>query len=378
VHAVVTKSVWQIWEFPVADFLILARPDVPGLFILNQSARLIWELLRVVSSTEEAARELSLACNIPVDLASRYLEQTMAEWRSGLLSPRSATPPPAGTPPCPSISHNAFSCDCHIANQRIRVVLHDPELLEEIAPRLEGLMTSSSDEIDCVFNVIRNENSFYIFRDSVLVAREADICSIRAVLLQELVRTARGDRDWLAVFHAGACGTTSRCVLFPANTHSGKTTLAAALMHRGLTFYCDDSAAIERNTLSVPVMPFALTIREGSWPVLSPRFPQLNSAPIVSRFGQRVRFLHPECADHTLSGQTAAIVFSSYQAGAKTGLLPFSTLETLLGLQESGFWVPHDRSSIQSFLDWIHSVPAYSLTYSDVDEAATVVTDLLK
>jgi hypothetical protein len=33
----------------------------------------------------------------------------------------------------------------------------------------------------------------------------------------------------------------------------------------GLAFYSDDSVIPERDTLSVPSMPFALMIRQGSW-----------------------------------------------------------------------------------------------------------------
>ena len=105
------------------------------------------------------------------------------------------------------------------------------------------------------------------------------------MLLQEIVRNCRGSES-LAVFHAGACGSDSRSVVFPAGTQSEKSTLAALLMKMGLTFYSDDSVLLERDTLSVPCMPFALMVREGSWDALGRRFPELQEAPIVSRFGQ--------------------------------------------------------------------------------------------
>ena len=177
----------------------------------------------------------------------------------------------------------------------------------------------------------------------------------RAVLLQEIVRSCRG-RDCLAVFHAGACGSNSRCVVFPAGTQSGKTTLAAVLMKMGLTFYSDDSVLLERDTLSVPVMPFALTVREGSWDVLNPRFPELQDLPILPRYGQRVRFLPPvRMKGDGQCGQVAAIVFVRFNPESATEIGPVDTLQTLLRLQESGFWVAHDQQSIRAFLAWIQS-----------------------
>ena len=189
-----------------------------------------------------------------------------------------------------------------------------------------------------------------------------------------IVRSCRG-RDWLAIFHAGACGSNSRCVVFPASTQSGKTTLAAVLMKTGLTFYGDDSVLLERDGLSVPAVPFALMIREGSWDVLCPRFPELRDAPILSRFGQSIRFLQPTAMKQDgPCGQVAAMVFVQFKPDGANEIGSLDTLQTLLRLQESGFWVAHDEQSIRGFLDWLHSTPCFSMSYSDVDQAASIIS----
>ena len=55
-----------------------------------------------------------------------------------------------------------------------------------------------------------------------------------------------------------------------------------------------------------------------------------------------------------------------------------TTLEALVELQESGFWVRHDRDSIQDFLNWLDLLPKYKLLYSDVHQAADAVFEQLR
>jgi hypothetical protein len=149
-------------------------------------------------------------------------------------------------------------------------------------------------------------------------------------------------------------------------------------MKAGLTLYSDDSVLLERDTLSVPAMPFALMVREGSWGALTPRFPELQDAPIVSRYGQRVRFLSPmgkKPDGH--SGQVGAIVFAQFKPGATNEIKAIDPMQTLLRLQESGFWVAHDEQSIRDFLAWIQSTPSFAMSYSDVDQAGSIIRSLI-
>jgi hypothetical protein len=135
---------------------------------------------------------------------------------------------------------------------------------------------------------------------------------------------------------------------------------------------------LERDTLSVPAMPFALMVREGSWDVLSPRFPELQDAPVVTRYGQRVRFLPPAgTKQHSHCEQVGAIVFARFEAQAANEINPLDPLQALLRLQESGFWVAHDEQSIRDFLAWIQYTPSFTLSYSDVDEAASIIGRLI-
>ncbi len=368
----------DIWEFPVDDFLVLARPQASGLYILSPSARLLWEIFKADVPFRELVREFASICGISAKRAEQDVTRTLDEWRSGLLSPARTSQSSgavSGVVPT-SCGAEVFVYDCLIQGKHVRIILQTAELAEEIAPRLESLRHSPSAP-DFTFRVIGESDGFCIFCDQRLVGKEESVTAARNLLLQEIVRSCRG-RDCVAIFHAGACGSNSRCVIFPAGTQSGKTTLAAVLMKMGLTFYSDDSVLLERDTLSVPTMPFALMVREGSWDVLSPRFPELQNAPVVSRYGQRVRFLHPVGTKQDgHCEEVGVIVFVRYDRDAANEISSLDPLQALLRLQESGFWVAHDEQSIGAFLAWLQSTPSFTLNYSNVDEAASIIRRLV-
>jgi hypothetical protein len=368
----------DLWEFPVDDFLVLARPDVSGLYLLSPSARLIWDLFRTGLQFAEVVREFASAYDIAGELAQQDVSRTLDEWRSGLLAHRCLSSTWSTAPAEASSSSGAafFRQDYLIQGKNVRVILETSELVDEIAPRFESLPHAPSAP-DFTFRVVQEPDGFRILCDGYCVGSEAGVTAARGVLLQEIVRSCRA-RDCLAVFHAGACGSSTKCVLFPAGTQSGKTTLAAVLMNMGLTFCGDDSVLLERDTLSVPIMPFSLMIREGSWDILYPRFPELRDAPIVSRYGQAVRFLSPAgMKQDGYSEEVGALVFVRYNAGAANEISTLDPLQTLLRLQESGFWVAHDKASIGAFLSWIKSTASFTLSYSDVDQAASIIRRLI-
>ncbi len=365
------------WEFPIDDFLVLARQDLPALYILNPSARLIWDISRTGAPFSELVREFAGTYDIPTELAARDVRRTLEHWTSSLLARRLNSPRRAVAPEVPACPQaNFFTGDYLVQGQSVRIILDTSELADEIVPRLDCLPRTPPAPA-FIFRVAEDSDGYGIFCGECLVAHEEGVGAARSVLFQEIVRSCRG-QECLAVFHAGACGSNSRCVVFPAVTQSGKTTLAAVLMKMGLTFYSDDSVLLERDTLTVPVMPFALMVREGSWGVLAPRFPELEDVPIVSRYNQRIRFLPPagirQSGD---SGQVGAIVFVRFTAGAACNLNTLDPLQTLLRLQESGFWVAHDPISIRAFLAWIQSTASFTLNYSDVDDAASIIRELV-
>jgi hypothetical protein len=365
----------EFWQFPLEEALVLARPEIQGLFLLNPTSKKIWFAYQRGVPVHSLAQQFAVEFDIPVSQAAHDIHSTLDIWSKGLLLGKG---PVVESPVFSSFANHKPSFIGHyrLNGKQFQLEIADEAFVEEIVPRLAHLVSVNWPPT-ATFQVARIGGQLKLFNDGNFFAEESEPSAARAVLLQELARVAEPGSDWLTILHAGACGTETGCVIIPAETNVGKTTLTAALMHSRLYFLSDDSAAIDRNTMRVAPMPFALMVREGSWSVLNSRFPELASAPIFERNGWRVRFLAPP--ENALGSGVPAkcLLFIEYRRGAVTSLEPLTAFESLLRLQKSGFWVPHDRDSIAVFLSWIQSIPAYQAVYSDLDEATALVHRLL-
>jgi hypothetical protein len=158
--------------------------------------------------------------------------------------------------------------------------------------------------------------------------------------------------------------------------------LCAALMAEGLYCYSDDSAVLDRE-FRVAGMPFPVMLRKSSWPVLESRLACMERVSTHCRAGVEAGFLPSNLPGSTSpSVPVRALVFVEYQsatdhADAETTLKALTAFESLVGLQRSGFWVEHDRESIDRLVGWIARLPRHRLTYSSIDEAVSAIRGLL-
>lgn len=373
----------DVWEFevecvsnPSESGLVVSRPDYPGLFFLNNTARFIWLSFQEGGPFSVLVERFASQFGIPTRRAEVDLAATLQIWAENLLAPPSNPSKLLTVPLSDSCSGCANIRNYHLGERQYRVEIEDLEFAEEVLPRLAHLTTQDVLP-EITFRVFRDNGRIWIFCGETCVGAEPEVSVARTILLEEMARRSRPGTEWLAILHAAACGTSSECVIMPAATNSGKSTLAAALMQAGLQLFSDDSAAIDRQTGQVVRMPFALMLREGSWPVLEPYFPDLAAAPILERSGYNVRFVAPRIDHSAWSAAPKCLLFVQFQPGAAVELHPLSEFERLLRLQKSGFWVPHTKANISAFLAWVQSIPAYEMTYSSLSDATWIVKGLL-
>jgi len=354
------------------------RPGVEGLFLLNSTARLLWEERSRGASSEDAVRTFMDVFGLSATVARRDIEAMLAHWSSGMLaSGGTCNPGDRGV----SVDHrqDAVSFECILNGRGFRVILDPGDLVEEIAPRLARVCVPvlPAGAPVTTFRLANGSDRVLVFRDGVLIAQEEKTAGARAILLQEMTRLCETGRGLQAILHAGACGTGAACVLLAGASHAGKSTLCAALMAHGLYCYSDDSAVIDR-AFRVAGMPFPLMLRQASWPVLESRLASLERVGIHRRAGVEVCFLPSNLpGSSSPTAPVKALVFVEYQPEATTTLRPLTAFDTLLALQRSGFWVEHDRESVARFLGWLTLLPSHRLTYASIDEAVGAVQGLL-
>src|SRR5580698_896664 len=372
------SDISQLWQFPLGDELVVARDDIEGLFLLNSSARFIWEQFHGGRARAETVQHFAARYGVPKRVADQDIEATFAEWSQGLLSRARAGPSSV----LRGLIHNgaAVEIDCILNGRGFRILLDPGELVEEIAPRLAPLAVPDlpPDTPFLTFSLVNGEDRVFVFRDGVSIAEEEKTAGARAVLLQEMTVHCDPGRTTNAILHAGACGTASGCVILAGATYAGKSTLCAALMAGGFYCYSDDSVVLDPQ-FKVFGMPFPLTLRKSSWPVLDSHFPFFTDrAPIHWRLGCSVRFLPSNLPANSSPAVTpGALLFVDYRPDASTTLQRLKPFEALMALRQCGFWVAHDRASIARFLAWIERLEVFKLTYSLIDDASRVVSGLL-
>ena len=119
----------------------------------------------------------------------------------------------------------------------------------------------------------------------------------------------------LLFVHAGVVGWRGRAILLPGRTHAGKSTLVAALVRAGATYYSDEYALVTADGRVLPY-PRDLSLRRARGPVrVDPRrLGRVGRAPlpvglvVLCRYGNRTALepLSPGRAVLALLKQTVA------------------------------------------------------------------------
>jgi hypothetical protein len=137
---------------------------------------------------------------------------------------------------------------------RFGVRVNDPAVLERIPERLPlGWKPDSSPSVDFLYSLLVGETSSrkgvrhynLLYAGSGRLARTLDLEQLLASFEEHLeLTTALLARDCLFV-HAGVVGWQGQAIVIPGRGFSGKTTLVAALVQAGATYYSDEYAIFD-------------------------------------------------------------------------------------------------------------------------------------
>jgi hypothetical protein len=154
----------------------------------------------------------------------------------------------------------------HIAFEAYGVKLEARGTSEEIIERLRPLLPPlwkeipSSDEVRR-FGLIEDENGTHSVYNQTTQVNTGSPLELALVMLENQMRswiamTAPG----LTFVHAGVVAHEERAIVLPGDSFAGKTTLVAALVRRGATYFSDEFAVINQHGLVHPY-PKLLSIR---------------------------------------------------------------------------------------------------------------------
>lgn len=150
--------------------------------------------------------------------------------------------------------------------------MNDSALLDRVSPHLPpGWKPTASRVLDEVFSVkvggasSQNDSrpSHRLYRGTEEVAETSDAGQLLEQL-ESWLRLTVAVRARRRVFvHAGVVGWRGRALVVPGRSCSGKTTLVAALVRAGATYYSDEYAVLDPRGRVYP-FPKPLSIRQGA------------------------------------------------------------------------------------------------------------------
>jgi len=198
-------------------------------------------------------------------------------------------------------------------------------------------------------------------------------------LQEKMMTSVYQSQPYLIALHAASVERNGNVIIFPAVAESGKTTLTATLIKHGFKLFSDESTSLDHDGYVHP-LPFCMNIKEGSWPVLEEKYPQLNTGDIHSRFDdQNIRFLPPENL-HQGRQKASHIIFPKYIPGAETSIETIGAREALEKITEASYQVQDhmDEKKFELIIKNLITLPKYTLVYSNLDEAIACIDKVLE
>jgi len=191
----------------------------------------------------------------------------------------------------------------------------------------------------------------------------------------------KAEPDWMAVFHASAISLGTRCILFPGDSGSGKSTIAAILISCGFDLLADDFVPVDADTREVCYFPGAVSVKKNALDQLMPLYPQLDSAAEFYYAGmdKTVRYLAPPdpSENSALSYPCKALVFVKYQQDSGMILKRMPRDNAFQHLVPDS-WISPLPDNATRFLDWFLEMPCYQLTYSDNAKMVIAIEELFQ
>ncbi|MBR0718462.1 serine/threonine protein kinase [Bradyrhizobium liaoningense] len=201
---------------------------------------------------------------------------------------------------------------------------------------------------------------------------EALAPTIKAHLTERLIRSNR----WVFALHAATLANCGMGLLLCGQPGAGKSTLTLQLVDAGFQYSGDDVALIGADG-TVCGIPFALTLKEGSWELLSRLRGDWDDVTHRRADGAQVRYL-PIPNAHNESLSAGWVIFLNRVANGSAELTALDQLESMKRLIEGAF-ASDGRLSRAGFFALkriVAGARSFQLTYCESVEARGLLMDL--
>jgi HprK-related kinase A len=183
------------------------------------------------------------------------------------------------------------------------------------------------------------------------------------------------------IIHAAVLERNGRALILPAPPGSGKSTLCAALAHRGWRLLSDELALVQLADGRLQPLPRPISLKNASIPLMQAYLGEVVfSPPVADTIKGTVAHLQAPADSVARAAERATpgwIVFPRYQAGADTELAPLPKAGTVLRVAQNSFnYSLLAERGFDAMADLVDASACYSFVYSRLDEAVELFARL--
>ena len=182
------------------------------------------------------------------------------------------------------------------------------------------------------------------------------------------------------MMHAAVVEREGRAIILPGRPGSGKSTLCAALVHRGWRLLSDEFALL-RPDGRLAAWPRPISLKNQSIDVIRRLAPEAVIGPSVADTAKgtvaHMRPPTPSVERAAEAAYPAFVVFPTYQAGAPTRLSPLTKPKAFFQLADHSFnYAALGEDGFEILAGVTERSDAFEFTYSDLEDAVALVGGL--
>jgi hypothetical protein len=379
------RSLADIETVPFADGSIARNLNSGALCRLNATAGAILDWIVGGQSEAQAAANLAELYNIDPAQAAGDVGAIMQAWRqSGLLPSGNPAPLEAqdgGAAPAAEFRASLDIC-VSCGGPPVRIRCEEAELAgllagvlapARIRPPAEGMPGRQQ-----TLELAGRDGDFQCWRDGTLQWRFATRPLARRLLLQDVIARSLPVDRLSAILHASAVSLNGRAVILAGRSGSGKSTLTAGLVAAGASLIADDLLPLGSAGEGVWPVPFAISVKEGSWPILSPLFTGFDRLETLTSRGMKVRYLAAAMAQSGQPVKPSVVVFPTWSAGEPVATEELAAAGIADGLIETGTDLTNLDGTLAEFAAFASSVAGLRIRFPTLEAGIEQIKALTK
>lgn len=185
------------------------------------------------------------------------------------------------------------------------------------------------------------------------------------------------------IFHAAAVERDGRVAILPGAPQSGKSTLTAALVHRGWRLLSDELTMLSFEDGRVVPLCRPIHLKNRSIQVIRDYLPEAAiSPPVHGTLKGTVALVRAPDASVQRMHETAPprwIVFPRWRAGGPLEVEPVRRPGAFLELARNGIsYSLHGRRGFHATADLVEACDAFSIRYTGLDQAVAAIDAITK